>query len=126
MDDVTVTHSRSGMPNWMGLASTFQTRSVKKFAEFARSEGMACATRKNAIAAMSTTTNAPEPIENPLKMRSPRRLAPASAKSPDGSASISDRPVIVVMRLSSALSSGPLAGPCDADALPVSRASASG
>src|ERR671939_494379 len=32
-DEMTVTHSRSGMPNCGGLAPGFHTRSVRKFAE---------------------------------------------------------------------------------------------
>jgi hypothetical protein len=54
------------------------------------SDGTACTSRKTAMAEMSATTSAPEPIERPLKMRSPRRPEPESAKSPEGCASISE------------------------------------
>ena len=97
-DEITVTQSRSGMPNVGGLSPGFHTRSVRKFAESSASDGIARASRNTATAAMRATTSAPDPTDSPAKTRSPRRLV-EPAKSPDGAVSISECPVMLLMRV---------------------------
>ena len=72
-----VPNARAAIPKTGGLPSGFQLCSVKKFAVFDVSDGVARQMRNRAIAAMMTSTREPAPKEIPRKTRSPRRtLAP--------------------------------------------------
>ena len=73
-DEITVTHSRSGMPNCGGLSPGFQTRAVRKFAVVRGQRRDRPGQQEHATAAMRATTSAPDPTDRPAKMRSPRRL----------------------------------------------------
>ena len=77
---ITVTQSRSAMPNRRVPPSTSQTREVRKFAWFWASDGTAWLTRNAPTSATIAMTSRPAPLAAPAKSRSPRR--PVDAPSP--------------------------------------------
>src|SRR4051812_40304235 len=102
-DEITVTHSRSAMPNRSVEPSTSQTRLVRKLTWSLASEGIAWVSRNAATRATRTMTRIPAPVAAPPKMRSPSRpvlarSAPPSPTGPSPTVSTVETPVMLLIQ----------------------------